>query len=161
MKQLYLKSILNYDEKTGVFSWKEKISKKTVIGKSAGGIDFSGYVVIGINGVVYYAHRLVWLYVHGYFPKQIDHKDGNRQNNSLKNLRECSSTQNIFNAKKAKNNKSGYKGVCWHKSAKCWEAYVCHDNKKKYLGLFPNPEDAAKAYLKAVKKLEPNFVREK
>jgi hypothetical protein len=161
MERKYLKSILDYCPKTGIFRWRKKISKKTVIGKNAGGIDCAGYIVIGISGKTYYAHRLAFLYMYGYEPKQTDHKDGNRKNNAIKNLRDCTSTQNIFNAKKAKNNTSGHKGVCWHKKAKKWEAYVCHNNKKKYLGLFSHPKDAAQAYLDAVKEREPEYVRKK
>lgn len=161
MQRDTLKDILKYDRKTGVFVWRKKTSRKTVIGREAGGIDCAGYRVIGYKGKTYYAHRLAWLYVYGYMPKQIDHKDGNRANNSISNLRECSSTQNIFNAKKAKNNTSGYKGVAWHKEAGKWEAYVCHNNRKKYLGLFESAESAAHAYLMEVKKIEPNFVRGK
>lgn len=161
MEQKHLKSILSYDRKTGVFKWKAKTSRKTVIGNQAGGIDCAGYVVIGIAGKTYYAHRLAWLYCHGYIPKQLDHKDGDRKNNAISNLRECSSSQNIFNAKKAKNNTSGHKGVSWHEKAGKWEAYVCHQNKKNYLGLYDTPEQAAKAYLNAVKTLEPEFVRKK
>jgi hypothetical protein len=159
MEKDYIKSILRYDRKTGFFYWKAKTSKKTVIGKQAGGVDCAGYIVIGISGKTYYAHRLAWVYCYGYEPSQIDHKDGDRANNAIKNLRECSSTQNIFNAKKAKNNASGYKGVSWHKGAKKWHAYVCHNNKVIYLGLHDSPEKAAQEYLDAVKKLEPNFMR--
>lgn len=154
-----LHSILRYNRKTGVFTWKAKTSRKTVIGAEAGGIDCAGYRVIGYNGKTYYAHRLAWLYCHGYWPKQIDHKDGNRANNSINNLRECSHAQNIYNAKKAKNNSSGYKGVSWHRSAGKWEAYICADNRKQYLGLFDSAKEASNAYLDAVKKIEPEYVR--
>lgn len=161
MNRDLLKSVLNYNKKTGVFTWKKKTSRKTVIGREAGGIDVAGYRVIGIDGKTYYAHRLAWLYCYGYFPKQIDHKDGDRLNNKISNLRECSHSQNIFNAKKAKNNKSGHKGVSWHKEAGKWEAYVCFNNTKKYLGLFDTAEQASKAYLDAVKQIEPEYVRKK
>jgi hypothetical protein len=156
-----LKTVLKYNRRTGVFTWKKKTSRKTVIGKAAGGLDMAGYIVIGYGGKNYYAHRLAWLYVYGYIPKQLDHKDGNRSNNAISNLRECSHTQNVFNSKISKSNTSGYKGVSWHEKAGKWESYVCHNNSKKYLGLFDCPETAAQAYLTAVKNLEPRFVRGK
>lgn len=44
----------------------------------------------------------------------IDHKDGNKLNNSISNLRWCSRSMNrsYNNHKLQKNNKSGYRGIC-------------------------------------------------
>ena len=43
-------------------------------------------------------------------------------------------------------NKSGYRGVSWHKNNKKWKASISFNNKVKHLGYFEDKEDAAKAY---------------
>ena len=47
-------------------------------------------------------------------------------------------------------NKSGYRGVCWHKATKKWIVQIQNDSKKIYLGLFLDKIDGAKAYDKYV-----------
>jgi len=161
INQKYLKSILDYDRKNGTFNWKKKISRKNMVGNNAGGKNSMGYITIGISGDIYYAHRLAYLWVYGYMPKSVDHKDGDRSNNRIANLRPCTMSQNILNSKLAKNNTSGFKGAYWSEAAQKWEASYQHNGKKNYIGLFDTPKDAGAAYLNAVKKIEPDFVREK
>src|SRR4030066_295203 len=49
-----------------------------------------------------------------------DHKDNDGLNNTRKNLRICTNTQNLQNAKKHSDNTSGYKGVSWYERDKKW-----------------------------------------
>jgi len=79
----------------------------------------------------------------------IDHIDGNGLNNQKNNLRVCSNKENLRNRKIGKNNKSGFKGVCWRKCLKKWRACIKVNMKSKYLGHFDNILDAASAYNKA------------
>jgi len=90
-------------------------------------------------------HRLIFLYHFGRWPtNQIDHIDGNPKNNCIENLREATNSQNNHNKAKPINNTSGYKGVSYCKAAKKWETYITIDRKRKYLGLFECPKEAAK-----------------
>src|SRR6202020_1670283 len=83
----YLRSILSYSKKTGLFTWKVMLSRRGVIGKIAG-FKNAGRIKIGINNTDYMAHRLAWLYIKGEWPKyEIDHRDENKSNNRWKNLR--------------------------------------------------------------------------
>jgi hypothetical protein len=49
------------------------------------------------------------------------------------------------------NNKSGYRGVSWHRGSGRWQAYIGHEGKPKYLGTYSTPEAAARAYDEAAK----------
>lgn len=75
-----LKTLLSYDAASGVFAWLED-------GRQAGCQTPKGYVVIGIDGSLYLAHRLAWLYVTGSWPEmRLDHKDRNKANNRRNNV---------------------------------------------------------------------------
>ena len=150
---------LSYDPATGVLRWRHKASKKTVVGRDAGCLSKAGYVVIGLGGKEYYAHRLAWLIQTGEWPTQVDHKDGNRTNNAWHNLREATHSENVLNAKRARNNTTGYKGVSFHKAAGKWSAQIYLGGKSQHLGLFDSPKDAHAAYLRAAHETHPEFVR--
>lgn len=104
-----LKELLHYDEKSGVFTWKDrsrdKFRKKNsysswktrFAGQKAGCATNEGYVYIGINGKLYAAHRLAFLYVYGYLPPLIDHIDRNKNNNAIENLRGVDHSENRKN----------------------------------------------------------------
>jgi len=80
---------------------------------------------------------------------EIDHIDRNRLNNQKSNLRLANSSQNKCNRGPRKDNKSGYKGVSWHKTNQKWTARIMVDSKYKHLGLFKDIKDAVIAYNKA------------
>lgn len=77
---------------------------------------------------------------------EIDHRDLDKLNNQKYNLRHCTQSENKKNRAKLKNNKSGFKGVCWHKGNKKWFAQLMSDRKPIYIGLFTCPIEAARAY---------------
>ena len=113
-----LKSLLNYDDKTGIFTWR-KSSGPVKSGSVAGYVNEKGYILIGIKGKSYRAHRLAWLYVTGEHPVNvIDHINGVRDDNRLSNLRSCTQKENINNPLARKKSsltqpigKSGVRGV--------------------------------------------------
>lgn len=89
-----------------------------------------------------------------------DHEDGDGLNNRRSNLRPATTQQNVFNAGKRRNNKTGYKGVCFHgKYAGRFLAYIKFNYKTKNLGVFSSAEDAARAYDKAAIELHGEFAR--
>lgn len=142
-----LKSLLHYDHDTGVFTWKRS-RQGSKEGAIAGKVDKrkSGkcYWAITIKYKYYMAHRLVWLYVHGDFPKeQIDHIDGDGLNNRISNLRDVSASENSMNKRKYCNNKSGITGVSWDKHANKWEVQIRVNKKNKRIGRYDNLFEAA------------------
>ena len=139
-----------FDYRDGNLYW--KVARQGIRNDDlAGGVGGNGYRSITINYKAYYAHRLIFLFHHGYLPEFLDHIDGNKLNNDISNLREATIRQNGMNAKKYKSmngkpTSSIYKGVTWSKSDKKWQAYIQISGKLKYLGSFKSETDAAKAY---------------
>jgi hypothetical protein len=91
--------------------------------------------------------------------KIVDHKDGDSLNNKKENLRICTQTNNMMNKSIMSNNKSGYKGVHFHKQTGKWRAQIKVKGKIKSLGLFDNPEDASKIRNKAAKLYHGEFAK--
>ena len=149
-----LKELLHYDPVTGIFTWLSQASNGINIGHVAGRLNVRGCVEIGICGIVHKAHRLAWLYMTGEWPKEhIDHINGVRNDNRWGNLREATRVINSQNRHKAqRNNITGFLGVS--RSGKGFMARIKPDKKKQiYLGTFPTPLLAYKAYLDAKRKL--------
>lgn len=141
-----LLALLIYCEITGIFRW--RVSRGGVeAGSVAGRISpTTGYQEISINGKLYKAHRLAWLYVHGVWPSdQIDHIDRDKTNNRIANLREATSVENHRNMSKPSNNTSDHVGVSWDKTRQKWYAYITHERKMLNLGLYDRKEDAIAA----------------
>lgn len=145
MTQDELLQIVNYDPETGIFTWARN-NGKARIGKIAGSKNRHGYVNITINRVRYYAHRLAFLYMEGFMPPLVDHKDQCTSNNAWCNLRDASKSLNAFNSKMRHNNASGLGGVSWHARGGKWQAHC----GPKYLGLFEDKHVAHAAYLTAL-----------
>lgn len=78
-------------------------------GRIAGYKHGSGYWVVRSGGVKFYAHRLVWEIFNGEIEEglEIDHKDGNKSNNSIGNLRKVTKKVNARNRSMMPNNTSG------------------------------------------------------
>ena len=76
----------------------------------------------------------------------VDHKNGIKTDNRVKNIRWCNPSQNMRNIKKRKNTTSYYKGVHLHKRSKKWQTSCRLNGVKKHIGVFDNEDEAAKAY---------------
>lgn len=132
--------------------------KSDCVGTRAGNNHNSGYCFIKIKGKLYAEHRLVWLMVNGSFPEsELDHKDLDKRNNSIDNLREAGRGGNCSNRDGW--GASGYKGVTLNKRGKPWLAYIRKDGKVTRLGNFDCPIDAAKAYDKAAIEMHGEFAK--
>lgn len=149
----YLRSILNYDPETGIFTWKVRTSTRVKVGDITGCPGGHGYLLIRVCSRLHKAHRLAWLYVYGSWPTdQIDHINRNRSDNRISNLREVTNKQNNQNRSKPSNNTSGHPGVSWYKRDSKWQAQITHNQKDIFLGYFTTLEEAISAR-KAAEKL--------
>jgi hypothetical protein len=132
----------------GDLYWIDSPSSTVAAGDLAGTLRNDGYIGVFIKGTYYFAHRIIWEMHNGQIPEGlvIDHIDAVRSNNLLENLRVCTFQQNHFNRGKQSNNKSGFKGVSWHKQKAKWVAQIKIEGKNKFLGFFHDPEKAYAKY---------------
>lgn len=139
--QAELKETLSYNIETGDLIW--IISKPGVKVGSVAGTPALGYVSITINRRLYRAHRLIWLYMTGEWPKdQIDHINHIRNDNRWCNLREATYQENQRNRTNPKNNKSGVCGVRWREKRNRWSSQIKVNRKAKHLGSFTDKFEA-------------------
>lgn len=102
----------------------------------------NGYRHCEYKGKRYLVHRLIWRVVKGRWPRyEIDHKDQNRSNNRIENLRDVSHSVNCRNQKKIK----GY-----HRCNKRWRAMMSVGDKMKHIGMYDTEAEARAAYLAAI-----------
>ena len=107
-------------------------------GSVAGAVNKDGYIQLNLGDKTFLAHRLIWALVHGQWPPdQIDHIDGDRQNNKLSNLRTATPLENQRNLKRHRGNSSGFTGVQYRPlHNKPWSARISVRGELKYLGSF-------------------------
>lgn len=82
-----------------------------------------------------------------------DHINGDKLDNRKSNLRICTKSENMFNRKIQKNNKSGHVGVFFNKKHKKWQSTIKKNGKNIYLGLFYDFGDAVEAYKNKAREL--------
>ena len=83
----------------------------------------------------------------------VDHINGNGLDNRKSNLRVCTPRQNQQNLVHIKKKSSRFTGVMWNKVNKKWQANITIKNKIKYLGLYDDEREAAKAYERTCREL--------
>ena len=154
-----IKDFLDYDPKSGNFVWKvTRNARQARVGDIAGRFDSYGYVQIRFKGKSYLAHRLAWFFYYGEFPDgELDHINGNRNDNSIANLRLATRRENTRNTRMRKDNTSGFKGVTFHKKTGKWAAALFINGKTKHLGLFETALLASKEYCRRASELHGEF----
>jgi hypothetical protein len=82
---------------------------------------------------------------------EIDHINNDPSDNSIKNLRLATSSQQKMNKRRQRNNRSGMKGAFYHacRPGKKWRSQIKTAEGLKFLGYFETPEGAAEAYRSA------------
>jgi len=151
--------LLDYSPETGVFTWNVRRGRQRA-GCAAGTYRNNGYFQIGIDGRVYFSHRLAFLVINGYMPGFIDHINGDPSDNRIENLREATKQENQRNTGKCKSNTTGFKGVTWNKQRQKWHARIKLSGKQIHLGYFATPESASAAYEAAARHHFVEFYRE-
>jgi HNH endonuclease/AP2 domain len=141
--------LFNYDPETGIL-----IRRKS--GKLVGN-NSSGRALVNIDKEILLVHRVIWFYMTGQWPIQVDHINGRHWDNRWENLREATNTQNSRNSRKGVNNSSGYKGVSYIERLQKYRAYITVDRKQIGLGCYSTAEEAAAVYDKAAEEYFGEF----
>lgn len=153
--QTLLHTLLRYNKKTGVLTWRTSPARCVPAGKEAGTIHPQGYRMLFIKGRGYGAHRLIWLLVHGALPQVVDHKNGKRDDNRLCNLRSVTGPENLQAFRKTrKDSTTGYLGVTYRKDCNKYQAKLQRNGVTQHLGTFNTPEKAHAAYKSAKNKMK-------
>ena len=145
MNQDTVRSQLHYNPETGELTW--RIYKgKMKPGDRFGSPTSQGYLRGCLDGKMYLAHRLAFLYMKGYFPVAgLDHDNGVKSDNRWNNLKEANQTVNMQNLRRARvDSSTGLLGVSPHRGR--FVARIKHDGRYKSLGVFDTPEEASAAY---------------
>lgn len=157
---------LTYDPETGIFRWKERGDEISTTGRSgnwtqqyagkvAGHKSRDGYLMIGVRGGLYGAHRIAWQMTEGPIPRgmKVDHINGNGLDNRRCNLRLSTHGQNRSNSKASSS--TGLKGV-YRENSK-FRAQIRVNRRCINIGTFPLKCLAAIAYAKASLRYQGKF----
>lgn len=112
------------------------------------GAKQNGYGIARANGKSNLAHRLSYSWEVGEIPDgvQLDHMCHNRSCVNPAHLRFADAKSNGQNRAGANSNsKSGIRGVYWCNTFGHWIAKGMLNRRPHHIGIFSNPEDAAKA----------------
>ena len=148
-----------YDPSTGDLIHRLKSRNGRQPGDLATFVNGYGYLAVAVGCRSYRAHRIAWLIHYGCWPSgEIDHLDGDRQNNRLDNLRDVPKSINGHNRPARRDSRSGIKGVRERAPGR-WAAEICVAGRRMRLGSFPTKEAAADAYRQAAKAHLPDCPR--
>lgn len=139
-----LHELLVCDAEAGFLYWKERpggdaptrswnvryAGKRSITHRSK-----EGYYTGTVLGKGVKAHRVIWAMTYGEWPDVIDHIDGDRSNNTIKNLRSTDFAGNARNAKLRADSPSGRVGVYQRRNG-VWSARIQADGQEKHLGSF-------------------------
>ena len=121
-----------------------------------------GYKLISINNKKTWTHRLVAM---AFIPNPnnkpyVDHIDNNRANNNINNLRWATPSENNYNQKLGKRNKSGFKGVHQIKETGFYRAQIQVNGNIISIGIYTTIEKAIEARVKKATELFGEFKNE-
>ena len=133
---------------------KQMLSSRALKDAVAGCKAHTGYYYVGINSVLYLAHRVAYALLTGEDPgeMEVDHEKG-KDVDALK-LRKATSGQNNCSVRPRKGKK--YKGVTLKPNGR-WRAVITKDKQDYHLGYFATLKEACDAYDRKALELHGEF----
>lgn len=148
LTQERVRELFDYDPATG--NLVRRVNKANqCAGSIAGSVNARGHINVQVDGRLWAAHQIVFIFHHGYLPVEIDHRNRDKTDNRIENLRPATSSQNKGNIQPLRNNTSGYRGVSKNSRSGKWHAQIKIHGKQTYLGRFDTPGAAALRYNEA------------
>lgn len=144
-----------FDYRDGELYW--KVFKPHTKKDKPVGYVAKKYKIVSIDYKNYLNHRIIFLWHHGYLPKEIDHIDGNPLNNKIENLRAATRQQNMFNKLANPINKTGIKNVVWVEEKKKYKVQLNINKKYIFLGYYKDLELAELTAIEARNKYHKEF----
>lgn len=145
---------MRYEPETGHLFWINHPHQPHKNGKRADIQGSQGYRIVCLSYKQHLAHRLAWLLTNGEWPEFIDHKNGQRDDNRLENLRKASKVINSQNQRRARaDNQSGFLGVSKVKAGYIAAIVPNKETGVVHLGLYKTPEEAHQRYLAEKRKV--------
>jgi hypothetical protein len=153
--------MFDYDPLAGILFWKARglpFWDIRFAGTRAGSLPKGAkYREVSIDDILYLEHRLIWCLVTGEDPgsRQIDHKNMDRIDNRIENLR--LSTPNTNQQNTRPRGMSGLKGAHWNATRGHWQSTIKLPDQRLWLGRFETAEEAHEAYKAAAKRFFGEF----
>jgi len=149
-----------FEYRDGKLYWAVSNTNAIRIGQEAGTEHSRGYRRVMFAGKQWAVHRIIWTMFNGDIPTsmQIDHINGDANNNTIVNLRIASNADNCKNRKVRPSN-TGYRNVSLCKSTGKYKVALQADNKKIHLGHFDNLELAQLVAIEARQLFHGKFAR--
>lgn len=125
-------------------------------GRPVGSSIRNGYKRVRHDGKWLNHHIIIWNHFYGEIPEgmEVDHIDRNTLNNAPSNLRLVTRSENCRNRGTHKNNKSGIKGVYWHKHREVWYGQCRRAGKTFITAGCSTKEEAAELLNKLRKEID-------
>ena len=144
LSQERLKELLSYDPVTGLFTWIGSRSNARQNGTVVTCENAAGYIVVRLDGKLYRAARLAFLYMTGKWPIEADHINGKTSDDRWINLRNCTSQQQKQNRSVRYDNALLTKGVTQLPSGN-FNVKIRHNYISINVGTFKTLEEAINA----------------
>lgn len=113
--------------------------------KALSSLNTNGYLHGPLLGRMYRAHRIIFLWMTGDWPEEIDHVNHNRTDNRWINISNKNHVENSKNQSLSKGNTSGHIGISWNEYRQKWRARAKVNYRDIFIGYFEDFKNAVAA----------------